>query len=422
MGTAGRPRVPEQLRSARRAARPGHWLPCPRSSCVPEFFADTPVINGMAYPQLTLPAGVHRFRMLNGTQSRMWNLQLYKEDRQHRATPNVGQGTRLHPDRHRGRLPARAGGRAVGQPVRPRQVPRARHGRLQPGARRARSAPTCSSTSVSVPARASSCTTTRRRRSRRATEARLLHRATRRAGQHARTQHPHADAHHDHERRRRLRRHGRRPAGRSSTTELAQNQLGLLVGDEPSGRCSRRQRLHRVGPGRSTRAWTSTGGCIQILGTGTRRAARAERSTGCTTRTAPGRERRQRPTEVWDIYNTTGDIHPIHFHLVNVQILGRAPFAQDADGNPVALHASGAFVAARRQRARLQGDGADEPGRGHAGHHEVRPAARPVVNVLGKNRRIQVPKSPRTGGYEYVWHCHILEHEEHDMMRPLVVF
>ena len=31
------------------------------------------------------------------------------------------------------------------------------------------------------------------------------------------------------------------------------------------------------------------------------------------------------------------------------------------------------------------------------------------------------PKSPRTGGHEYVWHCHILEHEEHDMMRPLVV-
>jgi spore coat protein A len=32
-----------------------------------------------------------------------------------------------------------------------------------------------------------------------------------------------------------------------------------------------------------------------------------------------------------------------------------------------------------------------------------------------------VPTSPRTGGNEYVWHCHILEHEEHDMMRPLVV-
>jgi spore coat protein A len=32
-----------------------------------------------------------------------------------------------------------------------------------------------------------------------------------------------------------------------------------------------------------------------------------------------------------------------------------------------------------------------------------------------------VPVSPRTGGYEYVWHCHILEHEEHDMMRPLII-
>ena len=33
----------------------------------------------------------------------------------------------------------------------------------------------------------------------------------------------------------------------------------------------------------------------------------------------------------------------------------------------------------------------------------------------------RVPSSPRTGGNEYVWHCHILEHEEHDMMRPLIV-
>jgi spore coat protein A len=32
-----------------------------------------------------------------------------------------------------------------------------------------------------------------------------------------------------------------------------------------------------------------------------------------------------------------------------------------------------------------------------------------------------VPMSPRTGGHEHVWQCHILEHEQHDMMRPLVV-
>ena len=29
-----------------------------------------------------------------------------------------------------------------------------------------------------------------------------------------------------------------------------------------------------------------------------------------------------------------------------------------------------------------------------------------------------VPSSPRTGGNEYVWHCHILEHEDNEMMRP----
>ena len=34
-----------------------------------------------------------------------------------------------------------------------------------------------------------------------------------------------------------------------------------------------------------------------------------------------------------------------------------------------------------------------------------------------------VPFSPRFKEkvFEYVWHCHILEHEEHDMMRPLLV-
>ena len=43
---------------------------------------------------------------------------------------------------------------------------------------------------------------------------------------------------------------------------------------------------------------------------------------------------------------------------------------------------------------------------------------------------VTIPDSPRlaqpvpilpVAGAEYVWHCHILEHEEHDMMRPLVV-
>jgi len=35
--------------------------------------------------------------------------------------------------------------------------------------------------------------------------------------------------------------------------------------------------------------------------------------------------------------------------------------------------------------------------------------------------RLAAFNDPRVAGAEYVWHCHILEHEEHDMMRPLVV-
>ena len=43
----------------------------------------------------------------------------------------------------------------------------------------------------------------------------------------------------------------------------------------------------------------------------------------------------------------------------------------------------------------------------------------PILRADGTT--VATPPSPRTGGNEYVWHCHILEHEEHDMMRPLVV-
>ena len=65
------------------------------------------------------------------------------------------------------------------------------------------------------------------------------------------------------------------------------------------------------------------------------------------------------------------------------------------------------------QRDRVEGDGPDEPGEVIWVIMQVRPA-RTVPFTVPDQRT-------RTGGNEYVWHCHILEHEEHDMMRPLVV-
>jgi len=114
-------------------------------------------------------------------------------------------------------------------------------------------------------------------------------------------------------------------------------------------------------------------------------------------------------TEVWEIANLTLDTHPIHFHLVNVQILSRRPFnALTYNGRPTY---TGPAVS---------------PDNNELGWKEtVRMNPGEVIRVIMKFDLpvvpFTVPPSPRTGGNEYVWHCHILEHEEHDMMRPLVV-
>lgn len=117
---------------------------------------------------------------------------------------------------------------------------------------------------------------------------------------------------------------------------------------------------------------------------------------------------------VWDIYNTTGDTHPMHFHLVNVQVLGRATF-DDSIPNILTFQPNSSFTPA------------DPNYRGWKETVRMNPGE--VTRVIMKfdmpSVGFDVAPSARPGlpaGYhEYVWHCHILEHEEHDMMRPLLV-
>lgn len=113
--------------------------------------------------------------------------------------------------------------------------------------------------------------------------------------------------------------------------------------------------------------------------------------------------------EVWNIANLTGDTHPIHFHLVNVQVLSRRPF--DA-GN---YNGTQAYTGPSRRP--------DANERGWKETVRMNPGEVTTVALKFDLPRVpfHVPLSPRTHGHEYVWHCHILEHEEHDMMRPLVV-
>ncbi|MCW3994701.1 MAG: multicopper oxidase domain-containing protein [Candidatus Bathyarchaeota archaeon] len=52
----------------------------PNISAPGEAFMDTPVINGIAYPYLTVQPQAYRFRILNAADDRSWNLQFYVAD------------------------------------------------------------------------------------------------------------------------------------------------------------------------------------------------------------------------------------------------------------------------------------------------------------------------------------------------------
>ncbi len=129
--------------------------------------------------------------------------------------------------------------------------------------------------------------------------------------------------------------------------------------------------------------------------------------------------------EVWQIANLTGDTHPIHFHLVNVQILSRQPFSSHYSGVP---HLKGDPVPPAPEEA-----GWKETVRMHPGEVttvimqfklprvpvDIPTTPRDAANGSDPGLGLTLP--PGAVANEYVWHCHILEHEEHDMMRPLVV-
>ncbi len=113
--------------------------------------------------------------------------------------------------------------------------------------------------------------------------------------------------------------------------------------------------------------------------------------------------------EEWDIVNTTVDAHPIHLHLVQFEVVHRqvydtfTPAVKDT-ANQIFTPAS--YTAGLS--APVLPDAWD------AGWKDT------VVAPPGMVTRIRAKFD--IAGDKYVYHCHILSHEEHDMMRPLVVF
>ncbi|MDC1288016.1 multicopper oxidase domain-containing protein [Gammaproteobacteria bacterium] len=116
-------------------------------------------------------------------------------------------------------------------------------------------------------------------------------------------------------------------------------------------------------------------------------------------------------TEIWEIYNATGDAHPVHVHLVHFQVLNREGFTADPIEQPVLQHNGTQGVGFRLEN--IVKDGVIK--RPDASERTRRDM---VMALPGEITRIKMTFS-KPG--RYVWHCHILSHEDHEMMRPFHV-
>jgi spore coat protein A len=88
--------------------------------------------------------------------------------------------------------------------------------------------------------------------------------------------------------------------------------------------------------------------------------------------------------EIWEIHNFTEDAHPIHIHEVQVQVVDRQPFNGSRRG----------------------------PESWETGLKDT------VIAYPGEITRVKA-KFDRAG--LFVWHCHIVEHEDNEMMRPYFI-
>ena len=93
-------------------------------------------------------------------------------------------------------------------------------------------------------------------------------------------------------------------------------------------------------------------------------------------------------TETWEIYNFTDDAHPIHIHEVFFQVVNR----QGLD--------------------RKTGDPIKSPRPPEPTENGFKDT---VITYPGEVTRVQM--TFKNEG-QFVWHCHIVEHEDNEMMRP----
>jgi FtsP/CotA-like multicopper oxidase with cupredoxin domain len=100
-------------------------------------------------------------------------------------------------------------------------------------------------------------------------------------------------------------------------------------------------------------------------------------------------------TEVWEFHNFTADAHPMHVHEVTFEVIDRQPITFEGEGTEITS-------------IELAGS-ARQPEAWESGLKDT------VIAYPGEVTRIKA-KFDTPG--QFVWHCHIVEHEDNEMMRP----
>ena len=134
-------------------------------------------------------------------------------------------------------------------------------------------------------------------------------------------------------------------------------------------------------------------------------------------------------TQIWRVTHNGVDTHPIHFHLYDVQVLNRVTWdniiiPNDANENgwkdTVRMSPlEDTIVALRPIIPQVPFEVPNSvrplnpmmPSGSQAAFFNTDPQGNPLTTPI-TNQTINF-------GWEYVWHCHILSHEEMDMMRPV---
>ena len=99
-------------------------------------------------------------------------------------------------------------------------------------------------------------------------------------------------------------------------------------------------------------------------------------------------------TEIWELYNATADAHPMHVHEVTFEVVDREGLVMDDAEPEFPLRTNGTVTG---------------PEPWETGFKDT------VIAYPGQVTRIKATFA--TPG-QYVWHCHIVEHEDNEMMRP----